>query len=122
MWRRKPQLPTPTYEGVRLFAEVLSRINADLIALHFSIRAAVATEFMARLVVDDLYGDVQADGWHYPVKQRQRLHRAPVTPRSGTKSKAVDAVVEDADQFLPPLEVDRISGQEEEVQALNARI
>ena len=77
MWRRKPQLPTPTYEGVRLFAEVLLRINADLIALHFSIRAAVATEHMARLVVDDLYGDVQSDGWHYPVKRRQRRSNKP---------------------------------------------
>ena len=63
------------YEDVRLLAEALSHINADLIALHFSIRAAVATEYMARLVVDDLYGDVHADGWHYPVKRRQRLTR-----------------------------------------------
>ena len=38
LWRQKPQRPPPTYEGVRLVAEVLSRINAELIERHFSIR------------------------------------------------------------------------------------
>jgi hypothetical protein len=122
MWRRKPQRSPPTYEGVRLVAEVLSRINADLIARHFSISTAIATEYMARLVVESLFADMQADGWHYPVERQQRLRRAPVTRRSRTKSKAVDAVVDDANQYLPPLEADRIFEREEEVRALKARI
>ena len=50
MWRRKQQRPPPTYEDVRLVAEVLSRINAALIEKHFAVGADTAQEFMERLV------------------------------------------------------------------------
>jgi hypothetical protein len=76
MWRQKPQRLPPTYDGVRLVAEVLSRINAELIERHFSIPGYIATEYMARLVKDSLYGDVQGDGWHYPKKYQKPLRES----------------------------------------------
>jgi hypothetical protein len=42
MWRRQPERPPPTYENVRLVAEVLSRINADLIERHFGLSERLA--------------------------------------------------------------------------------
>jgi hypothetical protein len=67
MWRRRPQRPPPTYEDVRLVAEALSHINADQIQCHFAVDAETAQLFMERLVQEKRFGDVQADGWRYPV-------------------------------------------------------
>ena len=53
MWRRKPQRPPPTYEDVRLVAEALSHINADLIQRHFAVSADTAQQFMERLVAGE---------------------------------------------------------------------
>ncbi len=53
MWRRKPQRPPLTYERVRLVAEVLTRINADLIQRHFAVSADTAQQFMERLVQEN---------------------------------------------------------------------
>jgi hypothetical protein len=75
MWRRKPQRPPPTYDDVRLVAEALSHINADLIQRHFSIAGDTATEYMARLVAEKRFGDRQPDGWHYPPIRKLRCHR-----------------------------------------------
>ena len=76
MWRRKPQRPPPTYEDVRLVAEVLSRINADLIERHFGLSADTAQQFMDRLVAEKRFGDLQPDGWHYPPIRKLRLRRS----------------------------------------------
>ena len=119
MWRQKPQRPPPTYEGVRLVAEVLSRINAELIERHFSIPGDTATEYMARLVADKLYGDVEADGWHYPKKYQKRLRQS----RPKRQPKAADRAAADADQSsTAPPETEYVVELEEEVQALKARI
>src|ERR1700693_5234237 len=75
MWRRKPQLPPPTYEDVRLVAEALSRINADLIQRHFTVNADTAHQFMERLVAEKRFGDLQPDGWYYPPVRKLRRHR-----------------------------------------------
>jgi hypothetical protein len=75
MWRREPQRPPPTYEDVRLVAEVLSRINAGLIERHFAISADAANEIIERLVGEKLFGEQQADGWHYPPVRKLRLKR-----------------------------------------------
>src|ERR1700693_1217532 len=75
MWRRKPQRPPASYEDVRLVAEVLSRINADLIERHFGFSADTAQQFMERLVIERRFGDLQPDGWHYPPIRKLRRHR-----------------------------------------------
>jgi hypothetical protein len=50
MWRRKQERPAPAYEDVRLVAEVLSRINADLIARHFAVSVNAARQFIGGLL------------------------------------------------------------------------
>jgi hypothetical protein len=82
MWRRKPQRPPPTYEDVRLVAEVLSRINADLIERHFGASADAANDIMERLIQERRFGDLQADGWHYPPIRRLRLRRTRRTTKA----------------------------------------
>jgi hypothetical protein len=79
MWRRKPQRPPPTYEDVRLVAEVLSRINPDLIERHFTVSADTAQQFMDRLVDERRFGGLEPDGWHYPPVRKLR--------RRGTRRK-----------------------------------
>ena len=75
MWQQRPQRPPPTYEDVRRVAEVLSRINTGLIERHFAISADTAKEIMERLVGEKLFGEQQADGWHYPPVRKLRLKR-----------------------------------------------
>ena len=98
MWRRKPQRPPPTYEDVRLVAEVLSRINADLIQRHFAVSADTAQQFMERLVAEKRFGDVQADGWHYPPIRKLRRHRPRRKPMAANKPKTEESI---ADQPEP---------------------
>lgn len=76
MWRRQPRRPASTYEDVRLVAEVLSRINVDLIERHFGLSADTARQFMERLIAEKRFGDLQSDGWHYPPIRKLRLRRS----------------------------------------------
>jgi hypothetical protein len=87
MWRRKPQRPPSTYEDVRLVAEVLSRINPDLIERHFAISADTAQQFMERLVTERRFGDLQPDGWHYPPVRKLRLRRTRRKPKINNEFK-----------------------------------
>jgi hypothetical protein len=119
MWRRKQERPPSTYEGVRLVAEVLSRINAELIERYFSVPGDTATEYMVRLVADNLYGDVQATGWHYPKKYQKPFRES----RPKRQPKAADRVPVDADKSPTSTpETEYVVELEEEVQALKARI
>jgi hypothetical protein len=81
MWRQKPQRPPPTYENVRLVADVLSRINVDLIERHFGLTADTANEFIDRLVAEGRFGELNADGWHYPRLRKLRLRRTHRKPK-----------------------------------------
>ena len=76
MWRRKPQRPPPTYDDVRLVAETLSHISADLIQCHFGVSADTAQQFMERLVAEKRFGDLHQDGWHYPRKCQERFRQS----------------------------------------------
>ena len=84
MLSRKEERPPPTYEEVRLVAEVLSRINVDLIVRHFSVSADTAQQFMERLVAERRFGDLQPDGWHYPPVRKLRLRRTRRTTKAIT--------------------------------------
>jgi hypothetical protein len=114
MWRQKPQRPPPTYQGVRLVAEVLSRINAELIERHFGLGGDIASEYMTRLVACNLYGDVEPDGWHYPKKYQKPLRQS--RPKRQPKAADVDQ------SPTPSPETEYVVDLEEEVQALKARI
>src|SRR5207342_746268 len=87
MWLRKPQRPPPTYERVRLVAEVLTRINADLIQRHFAVSADTAQQFMGRLVAEKRFGNLQPDGWHYPPIHNLRPHRPRRDQMAANKPK-----------------------------------
>ena len=84
MWRRKQKRPPPTYEDVRLVAEILSRINAELIERHFALRPDTAQHFMGRLVAERRFGAIQADGWHYPPIRKLRLRQTRRTTNATT--------------------------------------
>jgi hypothetical protein len=114
MWRRKPQRPPPTYEDVRLVAEVLSRINVDLIERHFGVSADTANEFMERLVQERRFGDLDLDGWHYPPARKLRVRRSRAKPTSKSKTDDGTAAiepepVEDLTQRLDELEQERFA-------------
>ena len=113
MWRRKPQRPPPIYEDVRLVAEVLSRINADLIERHFGLSATTAQQFMTRLVIERRFGDLQPDGWHYPPIRKLRRHRPRRKPMAANKPKTKESIADMAA---------RIAELEQEGHALRARI
>jgi hypothetical protein len=88
MWRRNQERPPPTYEDVRLVAEVLSRINVDLIERHFDLSSDTARQFMDRLVAEKRFGDLQPDGWHYPPVRKLRARRfrgKPITNKVTTE-------------------------------------
>jgi hypothetical protein len=91
MWRRKPQRPPPTYENVHLVAEVLSRINVDLIGRHFCVSADTAQQFMERLVQERLFGELNADGWHYPPLRKLRVRRSRTKPKATSKARNDDS-------------------------------
>ena len=109
MWRRKPQRPPPTYEDVRLVAEVLSRINADLIQRHFSIPVTLPPIHGAACR-GERFGDVQADGWHYPPISEAACHR----DRVGSRWPPTSAADVDQSPTAPP-ETEYVVELEEEV-------
>ena len=112
MWRQKPQRPQPTYEDVRLVAEVLSRINPDLIERHFGLSADTAQQFMERLVAERRFGDLQCDGWHYPPIRKLRQRRTRRKPKVTTEFGIDEAIAdqpesrEDLTQRIDELEQD----------------
>jgi hypothetical protein len=105
MWRQQPPRPPPTYEDVRLVAEVLSRINADLIERHFGLSAETAENFMARLVTERRFGDLQSDGWHYPPVRKLRVRRSRGKPKVADEPQVeVGTSPEDSAQRIEELE------------------
>jgi hypothetical protein len=105
MWRQKPLRPPPTYEDVRHVAEVLSRINADLIERHFGLSADTAQQFMDRLVTERRFGDLQPDGWHYPPVRTLRVRRSRGKPKVADEAKIkVGTPPEDSAQRIDELE------------------
>jgi hypothetical protein len=105
MWRQQPPRPPPTYEDVRLVAEVLSRINADLIERHFALCPDTARQFMDRLVAERRFGDLQSDGWHYPPVRKLRVRRSRGKPKVADESKVeVGTSPEDSAQRIEELE------------------
>jgi hypothetical protein len=120
MWRQKPPRPPPTYEDVRLVAEVLSRINVDLIERHFAVSADIAEQFMDRLVGEGLFGAIQADGWHYPPIRKLRMRRTRRTTKATTEFGIDDAI---ADQPAPAEDMaGRIDELEQECHVLRATV
>ena len=103
MWLRKPQRPPPSYEDVRLVAEALSRINADLIQCHFVVSANTAQEFMERLVAEKRFGDVQPDGWHYPPIRKLRRHRPPRNQMTANKPKTEQSIADEPEPAIARL-------------------
>ena len=120
MWRQKPQRPLPTYENVCLVAEVLSRINVDLIVRHFSVSADTAQQFMERLVAERRFGDLQPDGWHYPPVRKLRLRRSRGKTKAANESKIEEGV---ADQPESAEELNqRIIDLEQDGDALRSQV
>jgi hypothetical protein len=120
MWRRKQQPSPPTYEDVRLVAEVLSRINSDLIERHFAVSADTAQQFMNRLVAERHFGGLQPDGWHYPPVRKLRLRRTRRTTKATTEFGIDDAI---ADRPVSAEDMTgRIDELEQEGYALRATI
>jgi hypothetical protein len=84
----RPKRPPPTFENVRLVAEVLSRINAGLIESHFLVGPITAREYMERLIGEGHFGEINADGWHYPLtRQMQRRRRSTENAKCPSKNK-----------------------------------
>jgi hypothetical protein len=105
MWRQQPPRPPPTYEDVRLVAEVLSRINADLIERHFALCPDTARQFMDRLVAERHFGDLQSDGWHYPPVRKLRVRRSRGKPKVADEPKVeMGTSPEDSAQRIEELE------------------
>jgi hypothetical protein len=105
MWRRRLERPPATYGDVRLVAEVLSRINVGLIERHFGLNAETARQFMARLVTERRFGDLQPDGWHYPPVRKLRVRRSRGKPKVADESKVeVGTSPEDSAQRIGELE------------------
>ena len=120
MWRRQPPRPPPTYEDVRLVAEVLSRINAGLIEGHFAVSADIAQQFMDRLIQERRFGDLQPDGWHYPPIRKLPLRRTRRKPKSNNEFN-VDKDLADRPGSVEELHR-RIIDLEQEGHALRATI
>ena len=117
----KSKRPPPTFENVRLVAEVLSRLNAQLIEKHFNLDADTAREYMERLVEEGHFGKISADGWHYPLKRQERLRRSSAQ-KPKAKPKVADSVAENVDRPGSADMSNRICELEGEVQALRARV
>ena len=119
MWRQKPQRPPSTYEDVRLVAEVLSRINVDLIERHFALCPDTAQNFMKRLIAEKRFGDLQSDGWHYPPIRRLRLRRTRRTAKATTLG--IDESVADQPESAESL-TQRIDELEQDGYRLRAQV
>jgi hypothetical protein len=105
MWRQQPPRLPPDYEDVRLVAEVLSRINADLIERHFALCPDTARQFMDRLVAERRFGDLQSDGWHYPPVRKLRVRRSRGKPKVADEPKVeMGTSPEDSAQRIEELE------------------
>jgi polyhydroxyalkanoate synthesis regulator phasin len=117
MWWRKPVRPPPSYDNVRSVAEVLSRINADLIQRHFAVSADEARQFMQRLVQECCYEEIAPDRWHYPLTRRQRLWRL----RAARKPAMVEDIIAVQPASAEALSK-RIDELERERHALRARV
>lgn len=110
MWRRNQRRPPSSYEDVRLVAEVLSRLSADLIERHFAVSADTAQKFMELLVEERLFGVLQPDGWHYPPIRKLRLRRTRRKPTYADEFKIGESIpdeppsVEDLTQRVDELE------------------
>ena len=110
MWRRNQRRPPSSYEDVRLVAEVLSRLSADLIERHFGLSSDIAQQFMDRLVEERRFGDLQPDGWHYPPTRKLRLRRIRRKPTYADEFKIGESIpdeppsVEDLTQRVDELE------------------
>jgi hypothetical protein len=120
MWRRKPQRPPPTYEDVRLVAEVLSRINPDLIERHFAVSADTAQQFVERLVEERRFGGLQPGGWHYPPVRKLRLRRTRRKPKITNEFK-IDESTRDEPASVDDL-TQRIDELEQESYALRSQV
>jgi hypothetical protein len=120
MWRRKQVRPPSSYEDVRLVAEALSHINADLIKRHFAVSADIAQKFMERLVAEKRFGDLQPDGWYYPPVRKLRRRRPRRKPMATNKPETEESI---ADEREPVVDLaGRIDELEQDGHALRARI
>jgi hypothetical protein len=117
VWWHKHERPAPTFEDVLSVAQVLSRINAELIRKQFGVCADAAETFMARLVQENHYNQIGWDGWHYP-PARERLRPTRERRREDAKPKADDGM----DRNLAADLNKQINELEGEVRALKARI
>ena len=120
MWRQKAQPPPPTYEDVRLVAEVLSRINVDLIKRHFAVSADTAQQFIDRLVAEKRFGVLQTDGWHYPPVRKLRVRRPRRKPKLTYEPKTEDHIADEPES--PEDLAERVEELERECYALRATI
>jgi hypothetical protein len=120
---KKSERPPPTYENVRLVAEVLSRISAQLIEKHFHLDADTARKFTDRLVEEELFGNLQPDGWHYALTRQMRLRRSLVKHQMRDKRKAEDRPQASTCESMLVGELGKRIGElEGEVCALKAKI
>ena len=120
MWRQRPQRPPPTYENVCLVAEVLSRINPDLIERHFGLSADTAKQFMERLVQEKRFGDLRSDGWHYPPIRKLRLQRSRVKTKATNEPKTENHIADEPE--LPDELARRIDELEQEGHVLRGNV
>ena len=82
-------------------------------------RSDTAQQFMERLVAEKRFGDVQADGWHYPPIRKLRRHRPRRKPMAANKPKTEESI---ADEPEPVDLAGRIDELEQEGHTLRARI
>jgi hypothetical protein len=122
-WHRQECRPPPTFDDVLRVAEVLSRINADLIERQFTVGADVAKTFMDRLVEEEQYGQIGPDGWHYPLTRKERLRRSREQRKTAAKSKILASIdgIGDAPDTVADLNK-RIGELEQQGRALRARV
>ena len=120
MWRRKQEHPPQTYEDVRLVADVLSRINVDLIERHFAVSADTAQQFMDRLVAEKRFSVLQSDGWHYPPVRKLRVRRPRRKPKLTYEPKTEDHIADEPES--PEDLAERIDELEQDGYRLRATI
>jgi hypothetical protein len=111
----------PSYEEVRLVAVVLSRIGLQLIEKHFRVSSQVAGTYMARLVAEGHFGEISADGWHYPLTRRQPPRRSSAK-KAKAKPKVADCVEPNPDRPAFADELDKHIGElDDKILALKYR-
>jgi hypothetical protein len=111
-----------SYEEVRLVAVVLSRISLQLIEKHFQVSSQVAGTYMARLVAEGHFGEIGADGWHYPIVRRQRPRRSSAK-KAMAGPKVADRVEPNSDRRVSDDRLGKRIGElDEEILALKDRV